>query len=83
MLLVNTLGLMPGTLSVDLAGDTLHLHVLDERLPISTEVQALRRCDCTHVQGGSMTGLEGPIAVFLLANLVVALLAATRGAMTT
>ncbi len=30
-----------------------------------------------------MTGLEGPIAVFLLANLVVALLAATRGAMTT
>ncbi len=32
---------MPGTLSVDLAGDTLHLHVLDERLPISAEVQAL------------------------------------------
>lgn len=41
LLLVNTLGLMPGTLGVDLMGDTLHLHVLDERLPILAEVREL------------------------------------------
>lgn len=41
VLLVNTLGLMPGTLGVDMAGDTLRLHVLDERLPILAEARAL------------------------------------------
>lgn len=39
ILLVNTLNLLPGTLSVGLRGDRLHLHVLDERLPIAAEVR--------------------------------------------
>jgi len=41
VLLAYTLGLMPGTLSVDLAGDILYMHVLDARLPVAAEVQAL------------------------------------------
>jgi len=38
--LANTLSLLPGTLSVDLRGDTLEVHVLDERLPIEQELSA-------------------------------------------
>ena len=41
ILLVNALGLMPGTLGVDMDDTTLRLHVLDERLPIVAETQAL------------------------------------------
>lgn len=41
LLLVNALGLMPGTLGVELAGDTLRLHVLDDRAPLIAEVRAL------------------------------------------
>lgn len=41
VLLVNALGLMPGTLGVELAGETLRLHVLDERLPVIAEARAL------------------------------------------
>lgn len=41
ILLVNALGLMPGTLGVELAGETLRLHVLDERLPVVAEARAL------------------------------------------
>jgi multicomponent Na+:H+ antiporter subunit E len=41
VLLVNALGLMPGTLGVDLAEETLRLHVLDERLPVVAETRAL------------------------------------------
>ena len=40
-LLVNALGLMPGTLSVDLDDTSLRLHVLDERLPVVAEARAL------------------------------------------
>ncbi|HRH80926.1 MAG TPA: Na+/H+ antiporter subunit E [Thiobacillaceae bacterium] len=47
VLLVNTLNLLPGTVSVRLAGDRLRLHVLDARLPIAEEVrQAEARIAC-------------------------------------
>ena len=39
VLLVNTLNLLPGTVSVRLDGDSLHLHVLDARQPIAEEVR--------------------------------------------
>lgn len=39
VLLVNTLNLLPGTVSVRLDGDHLSLHVLDARLPIADEVR--------------------------------------------
>jgi multicomponent Na+:H+ antiporter subunit E len=39
VLLLNTLNLMPGTVSVDLDGDRLCLHVLDARRPIAEEVR--------------------------------------------
>lgn len=38
VLLLNTLNLLPGTVSVTLDGDTLWLHVLDRSLPIAREV---------------------------------------------
>ncbi|QQO57175.1 MAG: Na+/H+ antiporter subunit E [Thiohalocapsa sp. PB-PSB1] len=41
ILLVNALTLMPGTLGVDLSRRTLRLHVLDKRLPVLAEAQAL------------------------------------------
>lgn len=41
VLLLNTLGLMPGTLGVELSVDLLRIHVVDERLPILTEVGVL------------------------------------------
>lgn len=41
VLLVNTLGLMPGTASVEIADQKLLLHVLDARLPIRAETRAL------------------------------------------
>ncbi|MFP5506741.1 MAG: Na+/H+ antiporter subunit E [Gammaproteobacteria bacterium] len=39
VLLANTLSLLPGTLSVELQGNRLCLHVLDERAPTETEVR--------------------------------------------
>lgn len=41
LLLVNTLGLMPGTLGVEMTDETLLIHVLDERLPVLAETRAL------------------------------------------
>jgi multicomponent Na+:H+ antiporter subunit E len=41
ILLVNVLGLMPGTVGVDMDDTNLRLHVLDERLPVVAEVRAL------------------------------------------
>ena len=41
ILLVNALGLMPGTLGVDLDGANLRLHVLDDCQPIVAETRAL------------------------------------------
>lgn len=41
ILLVNVLGLMPGTLGVDLDDTVLRLHLLDERLPVVAEARAL------------------------------------------
>lgn len=43
ILLVNTLGLMPGTLGVELDDDRLRVHVLDERLPIAEEAREIER----------------------------------------
>ena len=40
VLLVNTLNLLPGTLSVRIERDVLRLHVLDQRQPIEQEVRA-------------------------------------------
>ena len=39
VILVNTLSLLPGTLSVSLTTNTLRLHILDERRPIEVEVR--------------------------------------------
>lgn len=41
ILLVNALGLMPGTLGVDLNDTSLRLHVLDDSLPVVAETRAL------------------------------------------
>ncbi|MDP2153767.1 MAG: Na+/H+ antiporter subunit E [Methylotenera sp.] len=41
VLMTNVIGLMPGTLSVELAEDRLRVHVLDERLPIEAEAGEL------------------------------------------
>jgi multicomponent Na+:H+ antiporter subunit E len=41
VLLVNAIGLMPGTLAVCLDGAQLSLHVLDERLPVAQKARAL------------------------------------------
>jgi multicomponent Na+:H+ antiporter subunit E len=41
VLLVNVLGLMPGTVCVEMRNAALRLHVLDERLPVVTELRAL------------------------------------------
>ena len=41
ILLINALGLMPGTVGVDLNDAGLRLHVLDERLPVAAEARAL------------------------------------------
>jgi multicomponent Na+:H+ antiporter subunit E len=41
LLLVNVLGLMPGTVGVEMRDEHLCLHVLDERLPVVQEVRAL------------------------------------------
>ena len=43
ILLVNSLGLMPGTLGVELDDDRLRVHVLDERLPIAEEAREIER----------------------------------------
>lgn len=43
ILLVNALGLMPGTLGVELDDDRLRVHVLDERLPIIEEARDIER----------------------------------------
>jgi multicomponent Na+:H+ antiporter subunit E len=39
VLLANALSLLPGTLSVELEGDRLCLHILDEQMPTETEVR--------------------------------------------
>lgn len=41
LLLVNAIGLMPGTLGVALTGKRLRLHTLDARLPVEAEIRAL------------------------------------------
>jgi multicomponent Na+:H+ antiporter subunit E len=41
VLMLNTLGLMPGTLGVGLDAARLRLHVLDARLPVAAEARAL------------------------------------------
>lgn len=41
ILLVDVMSLLPGTLSVDLDGQTVLLHVLDERAPIEAELRQL------------------------------------------
>lgn len=41
ILLVNVLGLMPGTLSVDLDDASLRMHVLDDSQPVIAETRAL------------------------------------------
>lgn len=40
VLLANVLSLMPGTLNAGVDGQTLRLHVLDARLPVTDEVRA-------------------------------------------
>lgn len=41
ILLVNALGLMPGTVGVDMGDTTLRLHVLDARLPVVAEARGM------------------------------------------
>jgi len=40
LFLANLLNLLPGTLSAGLEGTRLHLHVLDQRMPIEREVRS-------------------------------------------
>lgn len=42
ILMLSALGLMPGTLAVQLDGDRLRLHVLDARMPVVEQAQALQ-----------------------------------------
>lgn len=55
ILLLSTLGLMPGTLGVHLDGERLKLHVLDERLPVAAEVRALE-AHIARLFGVALTG---------------------------
>lgn len=43
ILLTNVLGLMPGTVGVELTDDRLRLHVLHQDLPVVAEARALER----------------------------------------
>jgi len=43
LLMAGAMGLMPGTVSVDLNGNLLRVHVLDRRLPMAAETIALRQ----------------------------------------
>lgn len=43
VILVNTLNLQPGTLSVNLTASSLYLHVLDERQPIEAQVRNIEK----------------------------------------
>ena len=36
-----TLGLMPGTVGIELDGDRLHIHALDSGSPVAAEIRAL------------------------------------------
>jgi multicomponent Na+:H+ antiporter subunit E len=41
VLLANTVSLLPGTLAVQLEGETMQVHVLDSRLPVERTLRAL------------------------------------------
>lgn len=41
VLMASVLGLMPGTVGVQLTGDRLRVHVLDERLPVAAGMRGL------------------------------------------
>lgn len=43
-LMINAIGLMPGTVAVRITDDRLQVHALDERMPIAAEARALERC---------------------------------------
>ena len=53
VLLVNALGLMPGTVSVDLEGTVLRLHVLDDAQPVVAETRALEAAIASMVGAAS------------------------------
>lgn len=53
LLLTAALGLMPGTVGVRLEGEHLHLHVLDQRLPVAAEVKALEAVIARVFGGGT------------------------------
>jgi multicomponent Na+:H+ antiporter subunit E len=42
-LMINALGLMPGTVAIRITDDRLQVHALDERMPIAAEARALER----------------------------------------
>ncbi|MEF8702659.1 MAG: Na+/H+ antiporter subunit E [Candidatus Accumulibacter sp. UW26] len=42
-LMINALGLMPGTVAIRITDDRLQVHALDERMPIAAEAHALER----------------------------------------
>ena len=60
MLLINTLNLLPGTLSVGLDHDLLRLHVLDARLPIEAEVRAAEAHISRLLRTDPWRGRSGP-----------------------
>ena len=41
VIFVNTVSLVPGTLSAELAGERLHVHALDTRLPVEAQLRNL------------------------------------------
>lgn len=56
VLLVDTLNLLPGTLTAELRDDIVCLHVLDANLPIEAEVQAVER----HIAAVFGIGMKTP-----------------------
>lgn len=55
VILVNTLNLIPGSLSVNLTASNLYLHVLDQRQPIEVQVRSIEeqiaRMLCMELEG--------------------------------
>ena len=56
--LANTVSLLPGTLSVSIDGDDLHLHVLDRRSDSSQEIAMFERLVARLLH---RSGVEGPL----------------------
>jgi multicomponent Na+:H+ antiporter subunit E len=59
--MINTISLLPGTLSADITGDKLTVHALDTNLPVLSELKAIesRVTDLFGLQANKETDKEG------------------------